>query len=113
MLGGHKISSDIRSVQYRKPIQLLVTSAAGPTQVTSTVGTFFRVARIIAAKTLAGGANTGIVNIGWSSTASQQPIALAVGATIVYEAPVGASHDLSDLYLSVASAGDGIVVVYS
>jgi hypothetical protein len=81
--------------------------------VTAVVGTWFRIARIIAAKTLAGGANTGIVNIGWSSAASNQPIALAVGASIVYEAPVGAKHDLSDLWISVASAGDGIVVVYS
>lgn len=115
MLGIHKIGSDIRGCVYQKPVQLLKTTliATGPTQVTTTGGTWFRIARIIAIKDLNGTNNAGVVKIGWTSTASQLPIVMAAGTSIVYEAPVGAKHDLADLYVSVATDNDGIVVVYS
>jgi len=113
MQGAIKIRNDEKACKLVTPNQLLITSAAGPTQVTSTVGTLFRIARIYGVKDLAGTSNVGSVKLGWSSSASQQPIVVTAGSEKVYEAPVGASHDLSALYLTVANAGDGVVVIYS
>jgi hypothetical protein len=114
MQGSVKLRNDEKACKYGKPNQLLVNSAAGPTQVTTTVGSFFRIARILPVKDLAGTPNVGTVKIGWSNAASSQPLALAAGsAPIVYEAPVGATHDLSDLWFVVANAGDGLVILWS
>ncbi|HXC34266.1 MAG TPA: hypothetical protein VNV43_00210 [Candidatus Acidoferrales bacterium] len=55
--------------------------------------------------------NAGIVFIGVSNT--QQPIAMNPGDVWTFEAPTGAKYDLNAFYLSAASAGDGILIIYS
>jgi hypothetical protein len=113
MQGSVKLRNDRKACKYDVPQQLLITSTGGPTQVAA-AGTFFRIAYILAVKTLSGTANTGTVKLGWNSAASSQPLALATGsAPFLYQAPVGATHDLGDLWISVASSGDGVVILYS
>lgn len=58
-------------------------------------------------------ANTGTVYIGVTSGNDSQPIAITTGSYVTVEAPAGKWLDLADWYLDVASANDGVVVIYS
>lgn len=57
-------------------------------------------------------ANTGTVYIGATSTNDQQPIEVASGATVSLNLPANTVIDLSKLYLDVATANDGVLVLY-
>lgn len=96
--------------------QILVTvAAAGTPQPLSTVVRNARYAQFIAQKSLNGlspTANTGIVAIGHSSAASQQPLSFNPGDERSYIAPAGLSFDLSRFYIDAVNTGDGIVVIY-
>lgn len=111
---GTAITNSLASCIAATPTQLLktTTTAASPA-VVAAVATYFRKAIIYAVKTLAGAVNTSDVNIGFSGTASQQPIVIPPGGEYVLEPPNGAKWNLADLYLTVATNGDGIVVLYT
>jgi hypothetical protein len=87
------------------------TIAAGPTQF-STTQLEFRYAIVTALKTLAGGANTGVVKIGPSANVSEQPIALNPGDSYALPTAPGAKFDFRDWYFAVATNADGLVVQY-
>lgn len=109
------IANDIDVCLPATPTQVLVTATIlqSPKQLTATARTYFRSARILAVKALAGTNNASPVNLGFSATASQQPKVLAAGTEWLLEAPLGEKWDLSTLYLTVAADNDGVVVIYS
>lgn len=89
------------------------TVAAGPTALSSDVKTC-RQFTLIACKGLDGHSsspNTSTVKIGQSSLASEQPIELEPGQERSWENTAGV-YDLSKFYLSVATNGDGVVVIH-
>ncbi len=71
----------------------------------------YRVARFIGNKA-ARTANTGTVYLGLDSTNDAQPLAITTGATVVLEAATGCKLDLSDLWLDVATAADGVLILW-
>ena len=58
-------------------------------------------------------ANTGTVYIGPTSTDNAQPIAITTGQTVTLTFASDQYIDLYDWYLDVATANDGVVIVYS
>lgn len=107
------IVNQIESCVACTPVQILVSPASTDPTVLAAAGTYFRKATILAFKTLAAGANTSAVKLGRSTTASQQPISIAAGASYTLEAPVGAKWDLNAWNIVIGTAGDGVVVIYS
>lgn len=94
----------------------LVTStiAAGPTRLSSTTITC-RKATVLACKGLDGptaSPNSGLVKLGRSGTANQQPIEMDPGAERSLGAAEQGRMDLSKYFFVVASDGDGLVVEY-
>ena len=57
--------------------------------------------------------NTGTVYLGTNSTNDTQAISIAAGEYVVITAPENSYFDLYDFYLDVATANDGVVVVYA
>jgi len=57
-------------------------------------------------------ANTGTVYLGPQGTNDTQALSIATGATLVIQAPVGMKFDLNQFYLDVATAADGVCVLY-
>lgn len=101
--------------QPHKPMaQFLKTTtvADGPTQL-SAVPLNYHNASIIAQKGLDGTANAGTVKLGYSASASEQPLELEPGDERTFRAPAHGRGDLSQLYLTVANDDDGVVVVYT
>lgn len=96
------------------PYQLLTTNASTtvPVQLYSTSKPF-RTATLIGNKDQARTANTGNVWIGLTSTNNQQPVLIQPGETITVSAPPGSYFDLRDWYLDVATANDGVVIIYT
>jgi len=92
--------------------QFVTTSTAGPTAFSSVVLNCRR-AKVLGKKAIAGTANAGAIKIGLSATAANQPISLAPDAELELEAAPGGRLDLSNWYFTVASSGDGVVVIYS
>lgn len=107
------IINDINYCKLATPLELLKTTtvAASPVAIASTQ-TFFRFALLMGCKALDGTLNTGVVKVGASATASQQPITINPGDTYVLQAPVGAKFDFQSWYLAVASDNDGVVAIY-
>jgi hypothetical protein len=90
------------------------TTTAGPTPLSSTLLTC-RKFSLIAAKGLNGPSaspNAGVVFIGQSATAGQQPIEMSPGDERSFGDANGPLMDLSKFYLTVATSGDGVVVIY-
>ena len=56
--------------------------------------------------------NVGTVWVGWFSGNDTQPIEITSGSTIGLAIPDGAAVDLSKVYLDVANANDGVLVIY-
>lgn len=56
--------------------------------------------------------NTGDIYLGVSSTNAEQPVLVSSGGSAYEEAAPGAKLGLHDLYLDVATANDGVVVVF-
>ena len=57
--------------------------------------------------------NVGTVYLGWSSVDGQQPIAVASGEQKLLQSDNGEAFDLAAIYLDVATANDGIILIYS
>lgn len=96
--------------------QILVTnpSTTVPLQLSSVVKNF-RHATVIACKSLAGpsvGPNTGMVKIGLSANASEQPLEMNPGDERNITTAAMQMLDLSQYYLSVATANDGVVILF-
>lgn len=89
--------------------QKLVTSAGAPVQWDAAI-TFVQ-AKILAFKTLDGGANAGNVSIG--ASAAHQPMVLAPGDEVNIVAPATYKLRMQDWYMNPVNAGDGIVIIYS
>ena len=58
-------------------------------------------------------ANTGTVYIGWSSVNGEPCVAITTGQIITIEPDPGEAFDLYDMWLDVATASDGVVVILS
>jgi len=71
----------------------------------------YRVAHILGNKA-ARTANTGTVYLGPESTNDTQGLPITTGATKVLEAAPGCRLDLSDLWLDVVTAADGVVILW-
>lgn len=82
-----------------------------PERIASQPGTYFRHATIMGKKD-ARTNNTGAVYIGPASGNSTQPLSLSAGGELTISAPIGCKLDLYDFYLDVATAGDGVQVLY-
>lgn len=72
---------------------------------------FFRKAWIYGNKA-AQTANTGTVFLGNLSANASQPMAIATGVEKIIEAPPGAYMDFYEFYLDVATANDGVSILY-
>jgi len=108
------IANDIQCCIYDKPVQALITMAAGdPPGPMASLPTYYRWALLYGFKSESGTNNVGTVKVGWNSGANKQPIAVAPGGLVVIEAPLGAKWNLQDLYMDVANDDDGVVIVYS
>ncbi len=96
--------------------QFLITStaAAAPVQLSSVVKNF-RHATMIACKSINGpsaSANAGLVQIGLSAVAGEQPIEFQPGDERSFSTASSQMLDLSQYYLKVANDGDGLVILY-
>ncbi len=95
------------------PVQVTKTVAATATpEALAADGTFFQAATLIgkkAARTL----NTGTVYLGIGATNDTQALEILPGEVIEITAPPGQKYDLNDWYLDVATAADGVVIIYS
>ena len=90
------------------------SSTSVPKQISDTPKNF-RTATLIACKSIAGptaGANTGVVQIGVSAANNEQPLEFSPGDERVIHAAAGQMLDLSQYYLQVANANDGLVIIY-
>jgi hypothetical protein len=90
------------------------TSGANPKPL-ATVCTNYRKLKLIACKSLAGptvGPNTGLVKVGNSANASEQPFEMNPGDERSFDCASGAMEDLQRWFLTVATTGDGVVAVY-
>lgn len=97
--------------------QALITStaAANPVPLANQC-TNYRKLTLIACKGLGGptaSPNTGVVSIGNSAAANEQPILLNPGDERNFDAPPHRMDDLQQWFLKVATDGDGVVAVYS
>jgi len=95
----------------------LKTSTQGAAPVAlSDVTKNYRKCTIIACKALTGptaAPNTGVVYLGRSATANQQPLEMQPGDERSFDAAPGGMGDLAGLFLKVATTGDGVVVEYT
>jgi hypothetical protein len=57
--------------------------------------------------------NTGNVWVGVTTNDNQQPFLISPGESVTVSAPKGTYFDLNKWYLDVATANDGVVVIYS
>lgn len=97
------------------PQFLATLTAAGTPQAVSSVCKNFRTATFIACKSINGpsaGANTGMVRMGLSASASEQPLEFNPGDERVIHAAAGQMLDLSQYYFDGANTGDGLVVLF-
>lgn len=96
--------------------QLLVTnSSPGTPKQLSSVAKNFRHATIIGCKSLNGpsaGPNAGLVRLGLSAAANEQPLEFNPGDERSISTASNQMLDLSQYYLDVANAGDGVVILY-
>ena len=91
------------------------TIAAGPTCLVSKC-TNYRSLKLIACKGLNGptaAPNSGLVRIGNSAAANEQPLEMNPGDERSFDAAAGKQEDMSKWYLVVAADGDGVVAIYS
>jgi hypothetical protein len=107
------VANNLDCCVYCKPTQLLVNKniSDGIAPVSATP-LYFRKATVLGVKSLTGTNNVNAVKIGWSSAANQQPYVVATGTEIVIEAVLGAKLNFADLYMVVATDGDGLVFLY-
>lgn len=57
-------------------------------------------------------ANTGSVFLGFESTNDAQALTIGTGATLTFDAAVGARLNLADLWLDVATNADGVCIIW-
>lgn len=89
------------------------SSTTVPTRLVSVRGqSFFKTATFYG-KLHARTNNTGTVYLGTNSTNDTQAISIAAGDYVVITAPENSYFDLYDFYLDVATANDGVVVVFA
>lgn len=94
------------------PLSKTVADPDVPERITATRGTYFRHATFMGKK----GArtnNTSAAYIGPQSENGAQALLVAAGGEVSISAPIGCKFDLYDLYLDVATAGDGVQILYS
>lgn len=94
--------------------QLIKTNSdtATPTRLVATRGSALFKTATFYGRLDARTSNTGTVYLGTVSTNNTQPIEVTAGAAVVITAPANSYLDLYDFYLDVATANDGVVVVY-
>lgn len=96
--------------------QLVVTNPSTTVPLAlSSVPKNYRTCTMIAGTALTGptaAPNTGLVRIGLSAVNNQQPIEFQPGVERVFYAASGQMLDLSQYYLSVANANDGLILIF-
>lgn len=75
-------------------------------------GTYASSVTLIGNKT-ARTANTGTVYVGPTATNDAQPVSVTSGQTVTIVAPPGEWIDLNEWYLDVATANDGLVIIWT
>ena len=107
------IVNRLMSCEYCVPRTLSKTVAAiGTPERISLTDEYFRKATIMGLKADRT-ANTGIIYLGVGATNDTQPFAIAAGAVIYINAPVGSRYNWKDWWLDAATAADGVVILYS
>ena len=94
--------------------QYIITnsSTSAPTRLAAVRGTYARAITVLGNKDYRTG-NTGTVYIGPSSTNDQQVLSITTGQILTLSFGENQFIDLYDWYLDVATADDGVVVIYS
>lgn len=95
-----------------KQLNTTNSSTTVPTRLSSVRGAYATSITIIGNKA-SRTANTGTVYIGPTSTDNDQPIAIASGSLVTLTFTPDQYIDLYDWYLDVATANDGVVIIYS
>lgn len=106
------VANDLTKCVEAVPAQFLKTGAIGARTAFAAVALYFRWAIVMAYKDKAGTVNVGNVQIGVSNALNEQPITLAPGDQYVLPIPTGAKVNFQNWFLSIANAGDGVVVLY-
>lgn len=102
-----------QSLTTTVPVQITKTvSATGTPEALAADGTFFQTATLIGKK-VARTNNTGTVYLGIGVTNDTQALEILPGEVVQITAPPGQKYDLNDWYLDVATAADGVIVIYS
>lgn len=94
------------------PLQFVKTNNVGAPVAFSAAALYFRWAFVIAQQDHAGTPNAANIRIGFSGAGNAQPIELAPGDQYEIPMPLGAKVNFQNLYLDVASNGDGVSVIY-
>lgn len=95
------------------PTTLIKTVAASGTPEAIAASSTIVSKLILIGKKAARTNNTGIVYFGFTSTNDEQAHEIAAGAVVEFSPPNGQVYDLSDIYIDVATNGDGVVAIYS
>ena len=114
-MGSSSIVNRIETCEYVVPRVLTKTVAAIATPeaiAPASPPIFFRKATVIGNKA-ARTANAGIVYFGTGSGNDTQAFALAAGAVIYINAPVGCKMNFADWWVDVATAADGVTIIYT
>lgn len=88
------------------------SDAATPTRLSATRGTFATKVTIIGKKS-ARVANTGTIYLGPTSANDAQALEVTTGGVVTITPATGEFIDLYEWYLDVATANDGVVVIYT
>jgi hypothetical protein len=111
-MGAVTIRSEIAKLPFATPYSLIKTVAAtGTPELVSAISLPFTQAIFVGNKA-ARTANTGIVYLGVQATDDAQFVAIGIGATLTITAPVGQKLNLNQFYLDVATAADGVCVMF-
>jgi hypothetical protein len=110
----HEPPDAVAGDAYVAALQTIKTNASTTVPVALSATTkYFKVATFIGNNSTSRDANTGTVYIGVTTNNNAQPITITSGSMVVVEAPQGSWYNLADWYLDVATANDGVVIIYT
>lgn len=98
-------------LQTMRTLRVNNGSTTVPIRVTSNTNTFKKA--IIIGKKGSRTNNTGTIYLGLEEGNDTQPLEIAAGGVLTIEAPESQHYDWQTIYLDVATAGDGIIALYS
>jgi hypothetical protein len=95
-----------------RQFSLVNASTTVPVQLTNNPAIMCNTFTIVGKVSAQGANNAATLYIGTSSTDGANGYAIASGETHVFVAPRGQSYRLSDFYIDVGSASDGVWIIY-